>query len=182
MAYHPRRKAAGMSEPQSFLTVREDGRPLVFTIDDLTAYHGFGFPGGVAHAFKVMELALPLLDPDGPPERRDIHIATPFKGPGGRDGFEMVTRCVTDKRYTVDPGLMKPERGDILKGYVFNFTYRGKTVFTQIRDGHVREEFIRLGRKTDRSAVEDERLSFLKREMADRLLATPAAAVYEVIG
>ena len=169
-----------MSSSTTGLTVRESGRELTYTIDTLTAYHGFGYPGGVAHAFKAMEVALPLLDPEGPPERREIHIATPFKGPGGRDAFEMVTRCVTDGRFTVDANLMKPERGDILKGYVFNFTYRNQTVFTQIRDGHVREEFILLGRKQDRTPDEDDRLAFLKTEMADRLLATPAADVYEV--
>jgi hypothetical protein len=171
-----------MTEPHNLLTVCEDGQPLVYGIDMLTAYHGFGFPGGVAHAFKVMELALPLLDPKGPPERREIHIATPFKGPGGRDAFEMVTRCVTDGRYTVDPGLMKPERGEILMGYVFNLTYRGKTVFTQIKDGHVREEFVLLGRKSGRTIAEEERLAFLKREMAERLLAAQASEIYEIVG
>ena len=171
-----------MSSSQNQLTVRESGRELTYTIDMLTAYHGFGFPGGVAHAFKAMELALPLLDPDAPPERREISIATPFKGPGGRDAFEMVTRCVTEGRYLVDPDLMKPERGDILKGYVFNFTYRGTTVFIQIRDGHVREEFILLGRKPKRTPDEDRRLAYLKQEMADRLLAARASDVYETIG
>jgi hypothetical protein len=165
----------------SQLAVLEAGKKLTYTIDDLTVYHGFGFPGGVAHAFKVMELALPRLDPGSPPERRDIWIETPFKGPGGRDAFEMVTRCVTDGRYKVDPGLMKLERGEILKGYVFNLTYRGRTLYLQIRDGHVREEFILLGRKSGRTEDEEKRLAFLKQEMADRLLATPAEEVYEII-
>ena len=162
------------------LTVTEGGRPLAYSINELTAYHGHGFPGGVAHAFKAMQVALPLLDASGVPERREIFIATPFKGPGGRDAFEMVTRCVTDGRYTVDAGLMKPERGEILKGYVFNFTYRGRAVNLQIRDGHVREEFILLGRKADRTPEEDERLAVLKQEMADRLLATRPSDVYEI--
>lgn len=39
------------------------GRILGFTYDDLMRYHGPGFPGGVAHAFKVLERGLPLLDP-----------------------------------------------------------------------------------------------------------------------
>lgn len=170
-----------MTAPANLLTVNENGRKLVYTIADLTAYHGYGFPGGVAHAFKVMELALPLLDPGKPPERREIHIATPFKGPGGRDAFEMVTRCVTDGRYTIDPDLMKPERGEILKGYVFNLSYRQKNISVQIREGHVREEFILLGRKPDRTPEEDERLTFLKKEMAERLLSQAASDVYEVV-
>ena len=117
-----------MSRLETRVVVAEGGRPLSYGYDDLLAYHGFGFPGGVAHAFKVMELVFPLLSPAEPPERREISIATPFRGPGGRDGFEMVTRCVTDGRYAVDPALAKPERGEVLKGYVFNVTYRGRGV------------------------------------------------------
>src|SRR5690606_33802018 len=96
-------------------------------------------------------------------------------------GFEMVTRCVTDGRYAVDPALAKPERGEVLKGYVFNVTYRGRTAFTHIRPGHVRDEFIALGRKPDRTADEEERLTYLKQEMAERPLATPAGEIYECI-
>src|SRR5262249_17851033 len=102
-------------------------------------------------------------------------------GPGARDAFEMVTRCLTEGRYKVDPALAKPERGEVLKGYVFNVTYRGRTAFLQIRDGHVREEFILLGRKAGRTPAEEERLTWLKQEMADRLLATPASEIYDCI-
>ncbi len=161
------------------IDVLEDGKPLSYTFADLMHFHGFGFPGGVAHAFKVMQRAMPLLSPDGPPERREIVIRTAFRGPGGRDAFEMVTRGLTEGRYTVDPALDKPERGDILQRYVFELTYRGRTVTLQLQDGHVREEFIRLGQKQGRTAEEEERLTYLKQEMADRLLAAPADAIYE---
>ena len=42
-------------------------------------------------------------------ERREIELVTAFPGPGGRDAFEMVTRCVTDGRIHVDKDL--PEAG-----------------------------------------------------------------------
>ena len=165
---------------ETFLTVLEDGRPIVFTHDDIIAYHGYGFPGGVAHGFKAMERALPLLDPGHAPERREIKIRTPFRGPGARDAFELVTRCLTENRYTVDPALAKPERGDLLKGYVFIFEYRGTSVTLQITPGHVRPEFIELGRMPDRTPAQEERLTFLKGEMAERLMALPASELYEV--
>ncbi len=167
---------------ETILTVAEDGKPLRFTYAELMHYHGFGFPGGVAHAFKVMQLALPLLSPDAPPERREIDIRTAFRGPGARDGFEMVTRALTEGRYIVDAALERPERGETLARYVFVLTYRGTTIRLQIRDGHVRDEFIALGRKPDRSREEDARLTYLKQEMAERLLALPAGDVYEVCG
>jgi hypothetical protein len=87
----------------SAIVVVERGEPIAFSFADLMKYHGPGSPGGVAHAFKVMERALPLLDPEGPPERRAISIETAFAGPGARDAFEMVTRAVTEERYAIVP-------------------------------------------------------------------------------
>jgi hypothetical protein len=164
-----------------FIVVHEEGRPLTYTVEDLNRYHGFGFPGGVAHAFKVMQRALPLLSPDAPPERREITVRTPFKGAGARDAFEMVTRATTESRYTVDDALLALERGEILKGYVFVLGYRDRLVKLVIREGIVREEFILLGRKPGRTPEEDERLAALKQDMAERLLRLPADEVYDPV-
>lgn len=162
------------------LHVRENGKDLHYSIDDITRFHGFGYPGGVAHGFKVMQRALPLLDDGNPPERREISIRTAFRGPGARDAFEMVTRSLTEERYVVDATLEEPERGETLMRYVFEISYHGKTVKLHIRDGHVRDEFIALGKKPDRSPAEEARLMELKHEMAERLLATPADEIYEL--
>ena len=162
------------------LHVREGGQDLRYSVADLLAYHGFGFPGGVAHGFKVLERALPLLAAGEPPERREIAIRTAFRGPGARDAFEMVTRSLTDGRYVVDAALERPERGETLARYVFELSYRGTVVRLQIRDGHVRDEFIALGRKPDRTAEEDAHLVYLKQEMAERLLALPATEIYDI--
>jgi hypothetical protein len=56
--------------------------------------HGRSAIGGVAHGFKVMERALPLLVGGGLPERAGIVIDSAFGGAGARDAFEMVTRAV----------------------------------------------------------------------------------------
>ncbi len=73
-------------------------------------------------AFKAMQRAFPLLDPDGPVERREITVDTAFRGPGGRDAFEMVTRAVTEDRFVIDPTLERPHRGRTLERYVFEST------------------------------------------------------------
>lgn len=164
----------------STITMLDQGHPITYTFADLMKYHGPGFPGGVAHAFKVMERALPLLDPDGPLERREITMETSFKGPGARDAFEMVTRAVTENRYVVDPALERSERGRTLERYVFRLSYRGRTVTLIIREGYVMDEFIELARKEGRTAEEESRLAVLKQEMADRLMASPAIDVYDV--
>jgi hypothetical protein len=161
------------------LLVRERGRTLAFGFDDLMRYHGPGSPGGVAHAYKVLELALPLLEPAGPPERRELAVRTAFGGPGARDAFEMVTRAVTGERYVVDPALARPERGRARERFVFVLGYRGRAVTLAVREGYVTEAFVDLARRTDRTAAEEDRLDALKSEMAERVMAAPAAAVYE---
>lgn len=164
----------------TILTVLEQGRRLSYTFEDLMAYHGGGFPGGVAHGLKVMERAFPLLSADGPPERREISVRTAFGGPGARDALEMVTRAVLEDRYVVDLALARPERGKTLERYVFAVGYRGRTVTLIIRDGIVRDEFIELARKERRSADEEAHLTELKQDMADRLLTYPAVDAYDV--
>ncbi|WNG86164.1 hypothetical protein C6A87_020115 [Mycobacterium sp. ITM-2016-00317] len=163
------------------LEVDDSGTVLGFTFDDVMKYHGPGFPGGVAHAVKVLERALPVLSPGAPAQRREISIVTAHRGPGVRDTFEAVTRAVTENRFTVDSALERPDRGATLERYVFELTYRGTTVRLEIRDGFVTDEFISLARKPDRSQADEDRLTVLKQEMADRLLAAPANQVYDVV-
>ena len=101
------------------ISVQELGRTITFTFDDMMRYHGPGSPGGVAVAFKAMQRAFDVLSPDEPPQRRSVLVPTPFRGPGGRDGFEAVTRAVTDGRFTVDRGLVRSDRGRLLEDFVF---------------------------------------------------------------
>jgi hypothetical protein len=163
----------------SMIVVVDQGRSIAFSFDDMMGYHGPGSPGGVAHAFKVLERALPLLEPDGSPERREITIETAFSGPGARDAFELVTRAVTEDRFVVDPKLERSERGRTLERFVFRLGYRDRVVTLIVREGYVTDEFIELARKERPTAEDDDRLAVLKREMADRLMSTPAIDVYD---
>jgi hypothetical protein len=155
------------------LVVLDRGARLEFGFDDLMRYHGPGSPGGVAHAYKVLELALPLLG--DPPERREVTVATAFGGPGARDAFELVLRAVTEGRYTVDPGLARPERGWTRERFVFRLAAGERSVSLGVREGFVTDEFLTLARSENPGP----RLDVLKREMAERVMAAGAAAVYE---
>lgn len=160
------------------ITVFENGRELVFTYADIINYHGHGFPGGVVQGIKAMQAGFALLGSEI--ERRDVSVTTAFGGPGGRDSVEVVTRALTDGRYIVDNALSSGNVIDNPPGpYVWRFTYRGTTVDVRIKPGHVREEFVRLGAKADRSAEEIECLEALKIEMADRLLVLGASEIYD---
>ena len=163
------------------LELLDGGAPVAFTFADMLRYHGPGSPGGVAHAFKVLERALPVLGPDGPLERRAVHIRTAFGGPGARDGFELVTRAVTEHRYVVDASLVRPHRGPAAERFVFCLTAAETRATLVLRDGFVTDDFVRLAGKEDRSSEEERVLAELKLAMADCVMGAAAADVYDVV-
>jgi hypothetical protein len=165
----------------STIDVLDRGRLLAFSFDDMLRYHGPGSPGGVAQAFKILERGLPLLDPDGPPERREITVRTAFGGPGARDAFELVTRAVTGDRYVVDRALARPERGRAMERFVFELGYRDRSATLVVREGIVPDEFIELARTDARSAEQEARLDQLKLEMVERVMSSPAQDVYDEV-
>lgn len=165
--------------PAAGLTVAERGTALTFTFADLMRFHGPGSPGGVAHAFKVLERGLPLIAADAPPERRELTVATAFGGPGARDGIELVTRAVTDGRFVVDPALRRPGLGAERERFVFRLAYRGRTVELVLREGFVTAEFAALAFAPEREAGQDARLEVLKPELAARLMGAAAEDVYD---
>jgi hypothetical protein len=169
-----------VSEVDETILVEERGQLLEFSYTDMLCYAGPYSPAGVANAFKLMQRAFAALSPNRPPQRRSILIRTAFQGPGARDGFEAVTRAVTDGRYTVDLALARPDRGRLLQSFVFQVTIAGRTVTLLLRKGFVTAEFINLASKSDRDQAEEAHLDQLKLDLAQRLLDAPAEDVYDV--
>jgi hypothetical protein len=162
------------------ILVEERGQLLEFSYTDLLCYAGPYSPAGVANAFKVMQRAFAALSPNQPPQRRSVVIRTAFQGPGARDGFEAVTRAVTDGRYAVDLALTRPNRGRLLQSFVFQISIAGRAATLLLRPGFVTAEFIDLASKSDRNQAEEASLDQLKTQLAQRLLAAPAEDVYDV--
>jgi hypothetical protein len=160
------------------IVVLEHGSEVSFSFDEMLAHHGS--PGGVAHAFKVLQRALPVLDAGAGIERRELVIETAFGGPGARDALELVTAAVTDGRFVVDPSLGRPELGRARERFVFRLRYRGRAVTLTLRDGFVSDEFIDLTRRAARGVDEERELTAMKAEMASRVMSAGASAVYDV--
>lgn len=162
------------------LEVLDHGELIIFSFEDLLKYHGRSAVGGVAHGFKVMERALPLLAGGEPPERYEIRVETAFEGPGARDAFEMVTRAVTGGHYRVDTGLAPPGVPESPNGRYFFRVFRpgGPGIDLTLRPGLVHDDFLELARR-DRAPEEEQQMTRLKHEMADRLVALPATEVYD---
>ena len=163
------------------ILVEERGQLLEFSYTDMLCYAGPYSPAGVATAFKVMQRAFAALSGNQPPQRRSIVIRTAFEGPGARDGFEAVTRAVTDGRYTVDPALARPDRGRLLQSFVFQVVIGGRTATLLLRKGFVTAEFFELAGKAERDHAEEARLDQLKAQLAQRMLEAPAEDVYELV-
>ncbi|HEY6396395.1 MAG TPA: hypothetical protein VIX82_02970 [Solirubrobacteraceae bacterium] len=162
------------------ILVLDKGREVTFSFEGMLIYHGGGSPGGVAHAFKVLERALPLLDIANRVERRELIIETSFGGPGARDAFELVTGAVTDGRFILDPTLARAEYGRARERFVFRLHYCHRTVLLTLREGFVSEQFIDLTRQEGRTAGEERRLAAMKADMAVLVMAAAAADVYDV--
>jgi hypothetical protein len=148
------------------ILVEELGQLLEFSYTDMLCYAGPHSPAGVATAFKVMQRAFGALSPNQPPQRRSVVIRTPFRGPGARDGFEAVTRAVTDGRYTIDPALARPDRGRLLQSFVFQVLISGRTATLLLRPGFVTAEFVDLAAKAERDHAEEAHLDQLKALLA----------------
>lgn len=163
------------------IDVLDEGTLLTFSAEDMLKYSGPGSPGGVAHAFKIMERAFPLLDPAQPPQRRQIWVRTAFAGPGARDAIELVTRAATGDRYVVDPAMALTSRGPTLESFVFQVSYGDNAVMLAVSESIVPDEFVALARTEGRSQAQEERFTRLKLEMFDRVMGLPADEVYDVV-
>ncbi len=170
-----------VSEVDETILVEERGQLLEFSYTDMLCYAGPYSPVGVATSFKVMQRAFAALSPNQPPQRRSVVIRTAFQGPGARDGFEAVTRAVTDGRYTVDAALARPDRGRLLQSFVFQVIIAGRAATLLLRKGFVTAEFIDLAGKPDREQAEEAQLDQLKAQLSQRVLAAAAEHVCELV-
>jgi hypothetical protein len=164
----------------SMLHVLDHGELVAVSFDDMLKYHGRSSIAGVAHGFKVMQRAFPLLAGGSPPERYHLWIHSAFDGAGARDAFEMVTRAVTGRRYRLAPDLAPVDAPHAPEGrFFFRFEYRGSRVDLTLRAGLVSDEFVELARRGAETPAEARRLVRLKQDMADRLLSLAAEEVYD---
>lgn len=162
------------------LVVLDQGESISISFDDLLKYHGRSSIAGVAHAFKAMERAFPLLSPGEPPERYEITVESGFAGGGARDAFEMVTRAVTGDRHRLAAEADGAEAPEAPGGhFFFRIGYRGTVVDLVARADLVPAEFLQLACRENPTPAEAVRAQQLKEEMAARLLSLPADEVYD---
>lgn len=174
---------------EQVLRVKDRGITLEIGFADLLKYHGRFYIGGVALAFKALELGFRELVPGAVPDRERIGFTTGIglDGPGVIDAVEMVTRAktrgtlVTDTAAVRDkPGIVTPEGSG---KYYFELRYDKQTIGMAVKPGIIPDEFMLLCRKSHAGAIsEDERrrLQAVKETMAVQVMATDPAALFTV--
>ncbi|MCG8511072.1 MAG: hypothetical protein MI741_17770, partial [Rhodospirillales bacterium] len=139
--------------------------------------------GGVALAFKVLEYVFSKLSPEEIPQRDKIEVFTAFPGSGAIDGFEMVTRAVTQGRFELDETFVEPRALPAVTGqFYFRITYRGKTLAVSPKAGLIPDRFFELSRLHKAGgATPDDTIEFqgMKEALADALMAAKAEDLFD---
>ena len=137
------------------MTIRDALGEVALTYEEMCKYHGKDFLGGVALAFKVMEMAGRYLWPGTVPLRSEIRLVLGLDPPGLIDGFEYLTRAITQHRVIIDPTLGK---GPLSVGgsYCFEVHYRGRKLALQLKQGALPAGFTALAGKCLAGIADDE--------------------------
>ena len=163
------------------ILVQELGQLLEFSYTDMLCYAGPHSPAGVASAFKVMQRAFAALSRNQPPQRRSIVIRAAFDEPGIRDGFEAVTRAVTDGRYIIEPALARPDRGRHSARLRLPGHHQRPHGDADAAARLHHRRLLALSGKPERDQADEAHLDELKTQLAQQILAASAEDVYELV-
>jgi hypothetical protein len=131
-----------MTAVQDALILCDDAGELAVTYEEMLKYHGRDFYGGVALAFKVLQLAFARLLGKQAPHRNKLRLVVGFNPPGVIDGLEYATRALTRQRLVLDP-----DPPSVFGRYYFEVHYDGRAVCLWLKPEVLPEAFTPLARK-----------------------------------
>ncbi len=175
----------------NFLSIMDRDTLLNISYEDMIKYHGRLHIGGVAIAFKVLQLGFSILSPGVIPSRGKFDFASGLgeSATGILDGVEMVTRARSLGKMRADtslehriPAPEAPNGGN----FYFELGYDGKILALSLKDGLVPEVFIELSRRAMARQLDSQghtRLQEVKEELAAALMSGSAENLfnYEVL-
>lgn len=172
------------------LTIMDRDTVLQIYYEDMIKYHGRFHIGGVAVAFKVLELGFARFLPPGKiPVRGKFAFASGLgeAATGVLDGVEMVTRARSRGQMTASTslgqGVKAPETPNGGKFY-FELSYEGRTLGMALKDGLVPPEFFSLSKQAMEGGLDSDgkrRLQEAKEELAASLMSHPAQDLFNCI-
>lgn len=127
-------------------TVVDDRGEIRVGLEDMRKYHGQDFDNGLSMALKACQLAFAKLTGGAPPQRRKIRLVLALSPPGILDGFEYITRAISDRRAVIDPYCGRgPESYN--GRYYFEIHYEARKVELWLREGIVPEGYTLLAKR-----------------------------------
>ena len=121
------------SNIKDFLIFKEPEGIIGYREDDLYRFAGPRALIASALVFRLMKEAIKDLSPNEIPCRKDFTVISGHSGPGVKDGFEYLTRAVSERRYLYDPDKARSNApaapASAAEGFMyFDIGYRGKAI------------------------------------------------------
>jgi hypothetical protein len=175
---------------EKYIRVKDHGTVLEISYEDMIKYHGRFNIGGVALAFKSLELGLAKLLPAGEiPERSKISYASALgeSATGVVDGVEMATRAVSRGALSTEVAFERdidaPTNPDGGKFY-FEITCDGAKIGLALKAGLIPEEFtglLMIALSRHLTPGELQRLQEVKEEIAAALMSMEVENLFSII-
>ncbi|MDD2510396.1 MAG: hypothetical protein PHP26_03905 [Syntrophomonas sp.] len=168
------------------ISIKDRDVILNISYEDMIKYHGRFYIGGVAMAYKALELAFAKLPHLGIPSREKITFATAMgmEGMGVIDGVEMVTRARSREKLIADIGIIpKIPAPDAPNGgkYYFELNYDRTMIAIAVKEGLIPEEFIILSGKALSNTISEEeaiRIQIVKEDLASLIMTNAAEDLF----
>lgn len=165
-----------------YLIVRDSLGEFKLTYEEMCKYHGNDFLGGVALAFKVLELAfIKLLKTDEVAERSSIFLVIGTDPPGIIDGFEYVTRALSQRRIIIHKKIEIGEKS-VFGHYYFEVHYLGNKISIWLKGDILPEGFTSLAKKCISGLANDDELNrwkSTKLELGDKIISSNPMDLFE---
>jgi hypothetical protein len=149
-----------------------------YTLSATIAFHGLESIGGVVLGFRLIQAALQNSTQQQLIDRQTLNILSAFPGPGARDAFEYLSRCVSQQRFQCDTALNHPQAQKGFEGcFYFRITVADEVFELAPVAGQPPESFFAAGRRafqTDASNADRLLWRQEKIKLANTLLALPA--------
>ena len=169
-----------------FIEIMDGENLLRITYEDMIKYHGRFNIGGVAIAYKAIELGFAHLSPERVPERAETGFFSGMSGSGVLDGAEMVMRARTRGTLVVDPvlGAEGATAGGCRGRFYFEVSVGGQAIGLVLKEGFLTREFIELAKGFNDGVLTPEQLKSLQQEkeaLAAKIMALPAGQVFDKV-
>lgn len=174
---------------EKYIKIKDRDTVLEISYEDMIKYHGRFNIGGVALAYKALELGLSKLLPEGEiPLRSKISFNSALgdAATGVVDGVEMATRAFSRGCLTTDmtsgSDIAAPENPDGGKFY-FELIYDGTRLGLAVKEGLIPEEFtdiLNIAMERPLNEDESQRLQMVKEQIAATVVSMDAKNLFNL--